>query len=438
MTKKVKASSITCIVKIDEWGAVIKNQSEAFKRMEEDQQRKQKVDMQNYGQELESEVFNKLRKNKDSDMEQKRLEYSIALEKKAELDRMNLSNLEKKKQMQSILSADYETAMRQKNQQSQYDRMSDLEKGKMANDKASKELNYLNQSEKDKKNMIKDILNNAKSVHDGTRANQDKDKYMDAFEQQKYIQDLEKRQNDQDMAKVSRYNKFNDFQNKNAQFYNREVINPKMQKDMQFNENIRRQGDEARQKAANDEEMRNMTKKNMAMQARMGQETQMKSKNEGYQATAAEHRYDEFNTRAIERDYNNLKNQDLAEKKHRQSNYKQMLDNQKKTREYMNMYGNMTGIEKQMNRNDLSAFKNYDNKTYALIPGLNSTSHAPSKKVIDDKMNKFNITGKRERSHEEENEKMNQFGLTRDVTLMKNPQYYSNNAHKSSMDNITG
>jgi hypothetical protein len=438
MTKKVKASSITCIVKIDEWGAVIKNQSEAFKRMEEDQQRKQKVDMQNYGQELESEVFNKLRKNKDSDMEQKRLEYSIALEKKAELDRMNLSNLEKKKQMQSILSADYETAMRQKNQQSQYDRMSDLEKGKMANDKASKELNYLNQSEKDKKNMIKDILNNAKSVHDGTRANQDKDKYMDAFEQQKYIQDLEKRQNDQDMAKVSRYNKFNDFQNKNAQFYNREVINPKMQKDMQFNENIRRQGDEARQKAANDEEMRNMTKKNMAMQARMGQETQMKSKNEGYQATAAEHRYDEFNTRAIERDYNNLKNQDLAEKKHRQSNYKQMLDNQKKTREYMNMYGNMTGIEKQMNRNDLSAFKNYDNKTYALIPGLNSTSHAPSKKVIDDKMNKFNITGKRERSHEEENERMNQFGLTRDVTLMKNPQYYSNNAHKSSMDNITG
>jgi len=438
MTKKVKASSITCIVKIDEWGAVIKNQSEAFKRMEEDQQRKQKVDMQNYGQELESEVFNKLRKNKDSDMEQKRLEYSIALEKKAELDRMNLSNLEKKKQMQSILSADYETAMRQKNQQSQYDRMSDLEKGKMANDKASKELNYLNQSEKDKKNMIKDILNNAKSVHDGTRANQDKDKYMDAFEQQKYIQDLEKRQNDQDMAKVSRYNKFNDFQNKNAQFYNREVINPKMQKDMQFNENIRRQGDEARQKAANDEEMRNMTKKNMAMQARMGQETQMKSKNEGYQATAAEHRYDEFNTRAIERDYNNLKNQDLAEKKHRQSNYKQMLDNQKKTREYMNMYGNMTGIEKQMNRNDLSAFKNYDNKTYALIPGLNSTSHAPSKKVIDDKMNKFNITGKRERSHEEENERMNQFGLTRDVTLMNNPQYYSNNAHKSSMDNITG
>jgi len=174
--------------------------------MEEDQQRKHKVVMQNYGQELESEVFNKLRKNKDSDMEQKRLEYSIALEKKAELDRMNLSNLEKKKQMQSILSADYETAMRQKNQQNQYDRMNDLEKGKLANDKASKELNYLNQNEKEKKNMIKDILNNAKSVHDGTRANQDKDKYMDAFEQQKYIKELEKRQNDQDMAKVSRYN----------------------------------------------------------------------------------------------------------------------------------------------------------------------------------------------------------------------------------------
>mmetsp|Transcript_35560 Transcript_35560/g.41153 ORF Transcript_35560/g.41153 Transcript_35560/m.41153 type:complete len:112 (+) Transcript_35560:1312-1647(+) len=33
---------------------------------------------------------------------------------------------------------------------------------------------------------------------------------------------------------------------------------------------------------------------------------------------------------------------------------------------------------------------------------------------------------------------MNQFGLTRDVTLIKNPSLYTQNAHRSSVDDITG
>lgn len=114
--------------------------------------------------------------------------------------------------------------------------------------------------------------------------------------------------------------------------------------------------------------------------------------------------------------------------------YKEALDNQYKTREYMNMYGNMTGIEKQLNKNDLIAFKHYDNKTYALIPGLNSVSYSPSKKIAEEKEAK-----KGERTHEEELQRMNQFGLTRDVTLVKNPATLSTqNAHRSSVDDITG
>ena len=100
----------------------------------------------------------------------------------------------------------------------------------------------------------------------------------------------------------------------------------------------------------------------------------------------------------------------------------------------MKMYGNMTGIEKQLNKNDLLAFKHYDNKTYALIPGLNSVSFSPSKKIAEEKEIK-----KGERTHEEELHRMNQFGLTRDVTLVKNPAAISTqNAHRSSVDDITG
>lgn len=36
------------------------------------------------------------------------------------------------------------------------------------------------------------------------------------------------------------------------------------------------------------------------------------------------------------------------------------------------MHGNMTGVEKQMNKDDLIAWKNYDNNQYSLIPGFST------------------------------------------------------------------
>lgn len=43
----------------------------------------------------------------------------------------------------------------------------------------------------------------------------------------------------------------------------------------------------------------------------------------------------------------------------------------------MKLYGNMTSVEKAMNRHDLHAFKNYDNNQYALIPGVASSKVLP-------------------------------------------------------------
>ena len=34
------------------------------------------------------------------------------------------------------------------------------------------------------------------------------------------------------------------------------------------------------------------------------------------------------------------------------------------------MYGNMSSVEKAMNKADLNAYKNYDNQAYTLVPGL--------------------------------------------------------------------
>lgn len=48
-----------------------------------------------------------------------------------------------------------------------------------------------------------------------------------------------------------------------------------------------------------------------------------------------------------------------------------MLDSQiKVTNQMISGYGNMTNVEKKLNRADLLAYKSYDNKQYCLIPGI--------------------------------------------------------------------
>ena len=39
------------------------------------------------------------------------------------------------------------------------------------------------------------------------------------------------------------------------------------------------------------------------------------------------------------------------------------------------MYGNMSSIEKALNKSDLQAYKNYDNKQYSLVPGIQHAKH---------------------------------------------------------------
>ena len=51
--------------------------------------------------------------------------------------------------------------------------------------------------------------------------------------------------------------------------------------------------------------------------------------------------------------------------------YKDILDNQVTFNEQMiASFGNMTGVEKKMNKSDLLAWKHYDNNQYSLIPGI--------------------------------------------------------------------
>ena len=50
-----------------------------------------------------------------------------------------------------------------------------------------------------------------------------------------------------------------------------------------------------------------------------------------------------------------------------------MLDQQVNIHRQMQLYGNMTSVEKAMNRHDLQAYKNYDHNQYSIIPGISSS-----------------------------------------------------------------
>lgn len=61
-----------------------------------------------------------------------------------------------------------------------------------------------------------------------------------------------------------------------------------------------------------------------------------------------------------------------GDRKAKQAMYRDLLDTQLQYQKELRGYGNMTELEKKINRVDLNAYKNYDNKIYSMVPGINS------------------------------------------------------------------
>lgn len=282
--------------------------------MEENKQRKRAEDMKSYGTELDSHIFNKNKKAQDTINEEKDKEMQMALQKRAEFDSINMSNNEKKKQIQNMLAKEYEDMIRLKKQRQDYDKSSDLQNGQLAINKASIELNYIKDNEFEKKKMIKELLFNDKLMHDSSKNIKKNEEVNGVFEAKRQIEEMDRRNRDRDMAFVSRYSKFNEFQNKAAQSYNENVLKPQIEKEIDRNRFLRKQEIDAKRKVDHQAELQNQSKKNWAMSNRVGLEKQLKDKVDNVQAETAVYRYDEENTKAIERDYNSLANTEKAEK----------------------------------------------------------------------------------------------------------------------------
>jgi hypothetical protein len=72
--------------------------------------------------------------------------------------------------------------------------------------------------------------------------------------------------------------------------------------------------------------------------------------------------------------YNVQREEEAARKREAQRKYREALDLQKQNRESMRVAGKMSRVERQLNKDDLLAYKFYDGNQYALVPGVSSHS----------------------------------------------------------------
>ena len=62
--------------------------------------------------------------------------------------------------------------------------------------------------------------------------------------------------------------------------------------------------------------------------------------------------------------------QERQEQIEKRTKYKELLDKQMAFNRKMRRHNKMSLVEKQLNRAELKAYKNYDSSNYALVPGM--------------------------------------------------------------------
>jgi len=249
---------------------------------------------------------------------------------------------------------------------------------------------------------------------------------MDVEENKKLMAQSEFQHRNRDYQDSVKYNNFNKFQDKINQNYHEHVFKPEHEKASKFRQIINKQEEEAKKRLDTDAHNRENAQRYWRMSNRAGIEKQIRDKMNGTKVGETEFNVDMRNRLQHETDVKDVEHFEKFTKKAEQNQYKDMLDTQVRGSKQRRMYGNMTGVEKSLNKDDLVAWKNYDHNTYALIPGLNS-----SKKPIPNKLLLDKNAHKRDRSYDEELHRMNQFGFTRDVTLARDPSYSEKMAKSS-------
>ena len=242
-------------------------------------------------------------------------------------------------------------------------------------------------------------------------------------ENRKLMDDYARREisNEQDYR-----NKFINFDNnmmKRMKDYNNHVMKPHLQKEANKSMIESKNINEYNKRLENDEMNQFNRRKMQIMETSLEQKNQMfeKAKNSNLQAQIGQLENDRTNERIFEiSSFDNMLKED---KKKRQEMYRQMLNSQIQYNNGLKAFGNMTRVEKEMNKDDLKAYKRHDNTQYGLIPGINNEKRYP----------KESSAKKDQLSYDEQQRRLEAYGYGR--YLKKAPTQFSIDNLNSSVTN---
>jgi len=191
-------------------------------------------------------------------------------------------------------------------------------------------------------------------------------------ESRKLMDDYAKKEimNEQDFK--NKFSKFDQNMEKRMGDYNKFVMAPSLQKEYNLNKIEKKNIEDYNRKREEDENRQNQWRKNQLYNTSNEIRNQMSEKNKMKMLNNELGGIENQMTSDRIYEINNFDQMLKEDKKKRQEMYRQMLNSQVQYNNGLKSFGNMTQVEKKMNKDDLKAYKVYDNNQYGMIPGINN------------------------------------------------------------------
>jgi len=196
-------------------------------------------------------------------------------------------------------------------------------------------------------------------------------------ESRKLIDEYAKKEMLNEQGYRSKFTSFDKNMEKRLKDYNSFVMKPQLEKESNQSMIERRNINEYNKKLEEDEKRQMMKRQMQIMDTSNEIKNQMNEKNKIKQLNNQLGQIEGERTSGRIFEINTFDQMLKEDKKKRQEMYRQMLSSQIQYNNGLKSFGNMTSVEKAMNKDDLSAYKRYDNTQYGMIPGINTQKKYP-------------------------------------------------------------
>jgi len=361
--------------RVDEWGAVVKLQTEIFQKEQEIGKEMKQMQSKSYMTELDQMRYRQLQE-KQSELDKKKVEYEEVMVKKRNFEEFNENKKQEEKLFQQYLADQYDSNMKLlKQKEGEAKRtMQYEEQGRI--ERAQRELEEMRQRQISKFRKFGEEQKELLEYKDYLKKGEEDRKLESKKESAQLFEQNAQREikNEQNYKQI-----FVDFDNKlqkQMRNYQEKALSPQQEKDYRMREIIDNNEKERNRQLKEKETMDNERRKN---NQRYTQDTQ---KNQMGEKEAQKEREKEAYQRYCEEvkkrsdDYQEQVRRQKEEDSRQKKVYADTLEMQKNWKDAAkNQYGNMTQNEKLLNKNDLQAFKNYETRVSGMVPGQRTSMY---------------------------------------------------------------